>query len=213
MTHCFRRDLDLGLRRGDRASRRPPGNPRRLDARRRAARACCQRCRGLDPGEGGRREPERPGRAAARLRRSRLVRRRGGRSDHHPRDGLGAGGSDRGDGDRGPHPGQLVEHPARLGPDPARGNAVGDRRTRSRSAHGCGRWCRRGARPPHLDDHVWVSRAVRARPRRPRRRLPRATARARADARAGVPARAHDAPGRARRRAAGPADKAPPPTL
>ena len=47
-------------------------------------------------------------------------------------------------------------------------SAVGERLARA------GR--RRGARPPHLDDHVRLSRALRARARRPRGGLPRAAA-------------------------------------
>ena len=74
------------------------------------------------------------------------------------------------------------------------------RRARSATRRRAGR--RRGARPPRVDDHVRLYRALGARARASRRGLPRPTPRARAAAPRRVRHRAHDASGRpcARRR-------------
>ena len=130
------------------------------------------------------------------------------RRDRRPHDRLALGRPARRDRDRGARPGELLDDPPRLGVDPARGDTGRDRRGGGRAPDGRGRGRRRGARPPHLDDHVGLPGPVGPRARPPGRRLPRAGGASSRRFSRRVRARAHDAPGRACRRARRPANHA-----
>ena len=95
------------------------------------------------------------------------ARRRRGRGRGHPRDGLARGRPAREHAHRRARARELVVDPPRLDRDPPRGDAPRHRRACGRPAPRRGAGSRRGARPPHLDDHVRLPGALGARARRP----------------------------------------------
>ena len=185
----------------------PAGDPRWLDAGRRARRPGRERDLGRDPPTLRGREPERRSRAAPRDRRPARLRGRPRRGGDHPGDRLDGRRPDRLGCDRAADRRERMGRPPRLDRDPDGADAAGHRRGGRRAGD---RLRPRGVERPRsarVADHVRFRRARRPRPRRPRGGLPRPASGDRAPAGVGVRDHAHDAAGRPRR--VGGPDRAP----